>query len=161
MKVRVQTSIVSKSKVIISLSSSSSQVEEPLALLALQQRPPLLLSVMLLSPAQPNLQHQTLTLLQSSNLSLQLPAPLSPNLSRRQPQPRTPPRTPQPHLVLPQHPLQHLFQTGSRQLFHSRPGPQEARTSGRRRRSGRTAWQSKFLNNFSLCNVYNSGLLCS
>lgn len=125
-------------------SSSSSQVEAARALPALQQQQPLLSSARSPSPVQQKPRHQKLTLPQNPNLSLQLPVPRSHNLSLHQLPLRTPPRTPQLHLVLQQLPPQCPFQTGSRQLPRSPPGHREARTPGLRRWSGRRVWQSEF-----------------
>ncbi|TMS22509.1 Ataxin-2-like protein [Larimichthys crocea] len=106
--------------------SGSSQVEAARALPALQQQPPLLPSARASHPARPNPLHQTLTPLQSPNLSLQLPVLPSPNLSLRQHLQRTPPRTQQLHLEPQQPPPQHPFQIGIHRPSHSQPGPQEA-----------------------------------
>lgn len=119
---------------------------------ALRQQPPLLPSVRSPSPTWPNLHHQTL--LQSPNLSLQLPALPSPNLSLPQPLPRTPPRTPQLHLVPHQPPPQRPFQTGIHQPPRSQPGRREATMSGLRRRSGQRACQSEFQKDFLILIAY-------
>lgn len=123
--------------------SGSSPVEAAQALPALQQQPPLLLSVRALNPAQPNPRHQTLILFQSPSLSLQLPALPNPNRSLHQPLLRTPPRTPQQHLALPQLPPPHLLQTVTHQPPLSQPGRLEVRRPDQRQQRGRRVWQTK------------------
>lgn len=120
--------------------SGSSRVEATLALPAPQQQQLHLPSVRSPNPAHPNSRHQTLTLLQSPKLRLQLPLLPSPNLRLHQPLLRTPPRTPQLHPVPQQAPPQHPFQTGIHQPPRSQPGPREARTAGLNQRR---AWQTK------------------
>lgn len=115
--------------------SGSNRAEAAQALQALQQQQRLPPSVRSTNPTQPN-PHQTL---QRPNLSLQLPALPSPNLSLHQPLRRTPLRKLPQHLEPQQLPLHHQFQTGSHQPSLSQPGPQEARRPGLTQQSGQRA----------------------
>lgn len=135
-------------------------MEAALALPVLLQQPLLLLSATAPSQVHPNPYHRTLTLFRSPNLSLRLPAPLSSKPRHHQPQLRIPQRTSQLHPVPPQCPLQRLFQTGSHQPPHSRPGHQEVRKSGVRLESGQTVYQSELKERRIMQDCVLVGLFC-